>query len=706
MKFYATVPKGLAQVLADELKELGAKDVQVRAAGVGFSGSLETAYRVCLWSRIASRVLMPLTQWPAANPDALYDAASKFDWAAHMSLQTTFAINCTQQRAAITHTQYAALKVKDAIVDSFREQTGERPNVDTTQPDLRFHVHLKGRQAELSLDLSGESLHRRSYRSRGHAAPIKENLAAGILRMAAWQTLCKQQAGLIDPMCGTGTLLIEAASMAADIAPGLSRRHFAFESWQQHDEAAWQAVLNEARQRQQHGLQDMPTFYGYDSDSQAVEQARAAIKRAGLQDCINVEQASVAQLIDKGFQVDAGTGLVITNPPYGERLGEQQQLQQLYQQLSRLVREHAPGWQAALITSSEKLACFVNLPLLQRHAVFNGPIESYVYVYRPVDDVSADAAGFANRLRKNYKHLSKMAKRLNTDCYRVYDADLPEYAAAIDIYECDTRHVHIQEYAPPKTIDVDKAFVHLQQLVTQTADVLAVPASNLYLKTRQRQKGKQQYTAQAEHGKNYVVNEQACKFWVNFTDYLDTGLFLDHRITRKRIFEQASGKHFLNLFAYTCTVSVYAAAGGATSTTNVDLSSTYLAWGEKNMRLNKLDKAKHRFIREDCLQWLRQQAKKPDRKYELIFVDPPTFSNSKRNEEDFDVQRNHVELIRLAARLLTDDGLLIFSNNFRRFKLDDKLLQQFHVRDISAATIPEDFKRNPRIHQCWEIRQS
>lgn len=707
MKFYATVPKGLAQVLANELRELGASDVQVRAAGVGFSGSLETAYRACLWSRIASRVLTPLVKWSAADPEELYNEARQFDWTAHMSLESSFAIDCTQQRGAITHTQYAALKVKDAIVDNFREQFGDRPNVDTTQPDVRFHLHLKGRQAELSFDLAGESLHRRSYRRRGHSAPLKENLAAGLLHMAGWPALCKQKAGLIDPLCGTGTFLIEAAGIAADIAPGLTRDKFGFEGWRQHDATVWQALLVEARDRQQKGMQRLPVISGYDNDKQAVEQARSAIKHAGLSDCINVQNATLTNLVKRIDVADVDGGLLITNPPYGERMGEQQDLQHLYRQIAGLVRKHIPSWHAAVITSNEQLASFVNLPLTKRYAVFNGPIESWLYVYQPINTVSGEdvSVGFANRLRKNYKHLSKMARRINTGCYRVYDADLPEYAAAIDIYESDRRHVHIQEYAPPKTIDADKAFVRLQQLLAHTSEILEVPIDDLYLKVRQRQKGKQQYTPTTSHGKNYVVNEQGCQFWVNFTDYLDTGLFLDHRITRKHIGELARGKDFLNLFAYTCTATVYAAAGGASSTTSVDLSSTYLAWGEKNMRLNKLDKGKHNFVRADCMQWLRQQAKEPGKKYDLIFIDPPTFSNSKRNEEDFDVQNDHVEMLRLAGKLLTTQGLLIFSNNFRRFKLDEAKLKEFDIKNISAATIPEDYKRNPRIHQCWELRR-
>ena len=707
MKFYATVPKGLSEALAEELRVLGAQDLRVRSAGVGFSGSLETAYRVCLWSRCASRVLMPLAQWPAGNPESLYEAACQFDWNEHMSLESTFAIDCTSQRAAINHTQYAALKVKDAIVDTFREKFDDRPSVDTEQPDIRFHVHLQGRQAELSLDLAGESLHRRSYRGRGHAAPIKENLAAGLLYMAGWPALAKQKAGLLDPMCGTGTLLIEAASMAADIAPGLARDRFGFHGWKQHDDESWQKLLSEARERKQQGIKNKIPVTGYDSDKQAVEQARIAAKTAGLASWITVEHAELDKLAEHELLPGTETGLLITNPPYGERLGDQDELQQLYRQLAELIRARFPGWHAAMITSNEKLASFVSLPLDHRHIVFNGAIESQLYVYKPVSTLLDDdaSAGFANRLRKNLKHLSKMARRLNTDCYRVYDADLPEYAAAIDVYECDGhRKVHIQEYAPPKTIDPEKAFVRLQQLVAHTADVLEVSVSDIYLKVRQKQKGKRQYNSQKSDSKNDKVNEQGCLFWVNFTDYLDTGLFLDHRITRNRIRELSRDKDFLNLYAYTCTASVYAAAGGASSTTSVDMSSTYLAWGERNMRLNSLDTEKNSFVRADCLQWLREQAENPAKKYGLIFIDPPTFSNSKRNEEDFDVQRDYVELIRLAGKLLTKNGLLIFSNNFRRFKMDETKLKGFEIKDISASTIPEDFKRNPRIHKCWEVR--
>lgn len=306
----------------------------------------------------------------------------------------------------------------------------------------------------------------------------------------------------------------------------------------------------------------------------------------------------------------------------------------------------------------------------------------------------------ANRLKKNFKHLSRWARRNQIDCYRVYDADIPEYSAAIDLY---ADWVSVQEYEAPKSIDSARAALRLNTILEVIPESLGIAPEKIVLKTRRQQKGLDQYEKQSDVGHEMAVSEGGLKFYVNLHDYLDTGLFLDHRTTRAMIRELAQGKRFLNLFSYTGSVSVYAAAGGAVSTTTVDMSKTYLQWAKRNFALNGLDSDGHEFVQQDCIKWLKAQAGKKDC-FDLIFIDPPTFSNSKRMDSVFDVQRDHVFLIDSAMKLMSHDGSLVFSNNFRKFKLDAGIESRFEVKDISAKTIPEDFRRNQKIHRCWIIQ--
>jgi 23S rRNA (guanine2069-N7)-methyltransferase / 23S rRNA (guanine2445-N2)-methyltransferase len=313
--------------------------------------------------------------------------------------------------------------------------------------------------------------------------------------------------------------------------------------------------------------------------------------------------------------------------------------------------------------------------------------------------LSPGAEMFANRLRKNLRLLGKWARREGVSCYRLYDADLPEYAVAVDLYE---GWAHVQEYAAPETVDPARAEARLREAMAVLPEALGIPTEHVVLKVRRRQKGLAQYERLATTGDFREVGEGGLRFLVNLTDYLDTGLFLDHRPTRAMIRDLAAGRCFLNLFAYTGTASVYAASGGAASTTSVDMSRVYLDWARRNLALNGFDQGPvHRFVHADCLKWL--EARRPER-YDLIFLDPPTFSTSKRmGERTFDVQRDHVPLIRAVASLLGREGILLFSNNSRRFTLDRDALFDFLIEDVTAKTLPHDFARNPRIHTCWRI---
>ena len=317
--------------------------------------------------------------------------------------------------------------------------------------------------------------------------------------------------------------------------------------------------------------------------------------------------------------------------------------------------------------------------------------------------VDSQAEMFANRLRKNMKKLTKWAKQNQVHCYRLYDADLPEYAVAVDVYQGEQTWVNVQEYESPKTIDPAKANQRLAGIMAEIPKVLEIPAEQVFLKIRRKQKSTDQYEKQGDSRRFHVVEEGGCKFWVNFEDYLDTGLFLDHRPLRLLIQQQAKGKRFLNLFAYTGSATVHAAIGGAASSVTVDMSNTYLDWARRNFVLNDI-RGDHKLVRANCAQWLVEQADaKPKPQFDLIFLDPPTFSNSKKMDEAFDIQKDHVPLIRNAAALLGPGGNLYFSTNFRRFKMDKEALSDWVIEDISAKMIPEDFARDAKIHYCWRI---
>ncbi|SIS60364.1 bifunctional 23S rRNA (guanine(2069)-N(7))-methyltransferase RlmK/23S rRNA (guanine(2445)-N(2))-methyltransferase RlmL [Neptunomonas antarctica] len=710
MKFFATCPKGLEILLVAELTELGAADVKLTATGAEFYGELEQAYRACLWSRLANRILLPIAEENVETADQLYDAVQSVDWLEHMRPEASLLVAFTGKTDAINHTHFGALKVKDAIVDQIRDKTQMRPSIDRENPDLRVHAHIYRGKLTLSLDLSGGSLHRRGYRIRAGMAPLKENLAAAILRRAQWPELAVDHPVLFDPMCGSGTLVIEGVLMAADIAPGILREQFGFERWVQHQPELWESLLAEAEQRKEAGLAQLTTrFYGYDQDSEVLVLAKDNAERAGVDHLISFKKASVEQMVVP----ENAPGLMVTNPPYGERMGESQELMFLYRHIGDALKQDFAGWKAAIFTGNPDLCQVVGLKADKSYSLNNGPIDGRLFLYTLYTDrattakhddeqeagtLSDNAQMFANRLKKNLKALKKWHKQEEIECYRLYDADMPEYAVAVDLYK---EWVHVQEYAAPASIDKVKAFDRIKDVLAAIPEALGVDPRRIILKQRKKQSGSDQYGKQASVGRFFEVKEHGCRLRINLHDYLDTGLFLDHRPIRHQIQEMAAGKDFLNLFCYTASASVHAAVGGAKSTTSVDMSTTYLQWAMKNMALNGFNNKAHHFIEADCISWLKKQ-RKPE--YDLIFMDPPTFSNSKKMLDVLDVQRDHIDLIKLAMRLLRKDGVLIFSNNYRRFKMDYELLAGFDIREITAKTIDPDFKRNTRIHSCFEIR--
>jgi 23S rRNA (guanine2445-N2)-methyltransferase / 23S rRNA (guanine2069-N7)-methyltransferase len=724
LPFFATAARNLETLLAEELRGLGLDTVAETRAGARFEATLAEAYRVCLWSRIANRVLLPLASFEAADAQALYAGARGIDWSAHLDPQRTFAVHADSVRSGVRHGHFAALKIKDAIADHFRAATGARPSVSITRPDVAVHCHLFRDQATLSLDLSGESLHRRGYRSEGAAAPLKETLAAAVLLRAGWPGIAREGGALLDPMCGSGTLPIEAAMIAADIAPGLLREHWGFLGWRGHDADAWTALLADAHARRQASLPRLGSIRGCDQDTAAIRAAKANANRAGLGQYIQFEQRELGECRPL---TPEQRGLVVVNPPYGLRLGGDVDLPGLYARLGRVLRTQFDGWHAAVLTGDPDMGKRMGLRARRYHILYNGPVECRLLHFDiapeahvsdvprplPAAERGPGAEMLANRLRKNQKAMGKWLRTEGIGCYRLYDADLPEYALAVDVYTAaDTpangpsrRFVHVQEYAAPASVDPRAARRRLREALGVIAEVLEVPEPDLFFKVRRPQKGKAQYERLAETGRFHQVLEDGLRLQVNFEDYLDTGLFLDHRETRRLIGRLAAGRRFLNLFGYTGSASVHAAHGGARSTTTLDMSRTYIDWARRNLALNGYTGRNHELIQADCLEWLAN-ARAYRGHFGLIFLDPPSFSTSKRMYGTFDVQRDHVDLIRAAMKLLEPDGDLIFSNNLRRFRLDGPALADLTVDDITAQTIPRDFARHPNIHHCWRIRRS
>ncbi|MEH5743631.1 bifunctional 23S rRNA (guanine(2069)-N(7))-methyltransferase RlmK/23S rRNA (guanine(2445)-N(2))-methyltransferase RlmL [Atlantibacter hermannii] len=695
---FASTARGLEELLKTELENLGARNTQVVQGGVHFEGDAHLLYQSLMWSRLASRILLPLSECKVYSDLDLYLGVQAIDWTALFSPGATFAVHFSGLNESIRNSQYGALKVKDAIVDAFTRKGLPRPNVDKDQPDLRINVWLNKETASIALDLSGDGLHQRRYRDATGQAPIKETLAAAIVQRSGWQP----GTPLIDPMCGSGTLLIEAAMIATDRAPGLYRTRWGFSGWAKHDDEIWKSVKTDAQVRARRGLSEYASrFYGSDNDPRVIERARANARRAGLNDLITFSVADVAQLTNPLPKGPLGT--VISNPPYGERLESEPALIALHSLLGRAMKQQFGGWNLSLFSASPELLSCLQLRADRQFKAKNGPLDCVQKNYHLAASSSEGGQGriaedYANRLRKNLKKLEKWAKQEGIECYRLYDADLPDYNVAVDRY---ADWVVIQEYAPPKTVDAAKARQRVFDVIAATIQVLNIAPNKVVLKTRERQKGSSQYQKVAQKEEFMEVREFNARFWVNLTDYLDTGLFLDHRIARRMLGQMSKGKDFLNLFAYTGTASVHAGLGGAKSTTTVDMSRTYLEWAERNLRLNGLTGRNHRLIQADCLGWLAEA----NERFDVIFIDPPTFSNSKRMDASFDVQRDHVLLMRDLKRLLNPGGTIMFSNNKRGFKMDLPGLAELGLKaqEITEKTLSQDFARNRQIHNCWLI---
>ena len=707
----ATCPKGLESLLANELQSLGASTVKETVAAVHFEGALEVAYRACLWSRLANRVLMPLHSFMLNQADDLYQHCNDIAWERHLTAAQSIAIDFIGTSRLIDNSMFGSQRVKDAVVDRIRRVEGERPNVDPKNPDIRIQARLHKGRVSIALDMSGESLHRRGYRTGQGSAPIKENLAVALLLRSGWPEIAATGGALLDPMCGSGTLIIEGAMMAADIAPGLLRSQYGFDKWLQHDQELWDSLVIEAQERKTLGLEKLELdIRGYDANPRVLEFTNQNIENAGLDEHIRIAHKP----IDQFGKPTAEHGLLLTNPPYGERLGEIDQLIPLYQKLGTVLQKNFAGWKAAIFTGNVDLARETDLSPSKQYSLYNGSIACKLLVFTdmtsksariaerlstpaPAQQLTEGAQMVLNRLKKNQRRLDAWRKKSAVSCYRLYDADIPEYAVAVDIYD---QSIHVQEYAPPSTISDKLArerFAEVKQAIKRFA---ADYRGKIHYKERRRQKGDSQYERSAEGASDIIeVSEGRARFEVNLSDYLDTGLFLDHRPVRALIGELVKGKCFLNLFCYTASATVQAALAGAKSSLSIDMSNTYLDWAERNFALNSLNSSQHQLLRADCTKWLETEGEL----FDVIFLDPPTFSNSKKMDSVLDIQRDHGDMIRATMAKLAPQGVLIFSNNFRKFKLDTLTERQFSCENITPQTLDKDFERNPRIHNVWKI---
>lgn len=714
MQFIALTSIGIENLLHDELSQLGAQVGKQTVGSIRFEADSTTAQKICLASRFATRIMLLLEQKTAINSkDDLYKMANFQPWQDYFGPTQSFAVEFNGTNRLLKNSQFAGLVVKDAIVDYFNDLYEQRPNVDKLNPNVRVVAKLNRDNLALYIDYSGPRLSQRGYREAQGKAPIKEHLAAALVARSGW--LNDTSRPLFDPCCGSGTLLIEAAHMAMNKPANIEREQFAFERLPSFRRSKFDELKAELKSEQKN--QQTPAklwLIGQDIDERVLTKAKQNAQRANVSEYISFEQSDLNQLSLPAKRA----GVVLANLPFGERLGGMAELTQLYRNLGLKLKQHFKDWQVALLASDESLLKLLKLIRTKQYKFKNGPLDTVLALYQldekqvQSSNINATAlhfehsSAFANRIKKNLQGLKKWRKAEQIEAYRVYDADIPEYNVAVDVYGDNEQHASnksavIYEYAPPKQIDADTAHKRLQDVISLTAQQLDIDPLNIAVKVRKRQKGDSQYQAQAQQNRTQIVHEYGAQFIVNLFDYLDTGLFLDHRLARKLIRQLSPNKRVLNLFAYTGTASVQAALGGAKSVTTVDMSNTYLKWAQQNFAQNQLKSPRYRFEQADCLHWLSQA----QGQYDVIFLDPPTFSNSKKMKTSFDVERDHLQLMTWVKRILAPNGVLIFSNNKRGFTLDHQGLAELGLsaQNITEQSLSPDFARNKKIHNCWRI---
>ncbi len=709
---------GLEAVVKRELAQLGYEARVTSPGWIEFTGDALAIVRANLWLRTADRILIKVASFPAADFDALFDQTKALPWDQFIPSDASFPVVGRSRKSQLSSVPACQRAVKRAVVDSLLASHGV-----TTLPEtgslFKIEIALLNDQATLTLDTTGPSLHKRGYRTLGSLAPLKETLAAALVQLSFWNP----ERPLVDPFCGSGTIPIEAVMLGRNMAPGLQRT-FPCQQWPWLPTSCWTEACTEADDLIAPPLAER--VVGSDVDGRVLRAARANAEAAGVADEIHFQPRDFQQL-----RSPRKYGCLITNPPYGQRLGETMELAPLYESFPEVL-SRLPTWSHFILTSYPDLEQLIGKQADRRRKLYNGRIECCYYQFhgprktsrsadhdlataevKPSSPPPTSAAAFGSitekakeqaelferRLKKRARHLRRWPSKLGIHCFRLYERDIPEIPLIVDRYG---DHLHITEYERPHDRDVAQHDQWLESMSRTAAAALDIDYSHVFLKRRQRQTG----TRQHEHleSRNYRIHvaETDLKFIVNLSDYVDTGLFLDHRIARSMIRQQVEGKRFLNLFGYTGAFTVYAAAGGASETTTVDSSKTYLNWAQENLTLNQLMDSHHHFIRADAREFLNQLD--AETQFDLAVVDPPTFSNRKESDSDWSVQRDHVGLLNDVLEHITPGGVVLFSTNFRRFKMDEAELKASQVHEISKQTVPEDF-RNRRIHRCWRIEK-
>ncbi len=717
LEFFARCASGFETVLAQELRGMGLHRVRPLHGGVAFFGARADGYRTCLWSRVATRIQLVLARVPAANADELYQNAVAFHWEKHVRDGATIAVQAHGTNANLRNTQFTALKVKDALCDCLREVRGTRPDVDARQPDFAVNVALHEERATLFFNLSGESLHRRGYRQEGvqTEAPLKETLAAGILLAAGWEALAQEGGVLVDPMCGSGTFAVEGALIAAGMAPGLLRERWGFEGWVQHDRQAWEELLEEARAMAAQPYTAARIIAG-DIDESAVQIAHDNATRAKVSSLVRFHVDDAANLARYLRGVRGARGLLVANPPYGLRLLSQAALPQVRAALSTAVDALPRGWQVTLVTPDLGMDTELGRVPDEVISCFNGPIEAWVRRYdltssepltqeavslsgvqRSVRIADGASAQYAGRLRKVAKERTRWARKAGVTCFRVYDADLPDYPVSVDVFQGAGSNegqlfAVIEERPRPRSVDVQRAGRHFADAVVLTAAVLDIPLENVVQKPWATD-ALYDRTREAMGERVACVSEGG---WLYDVDLLGTSgknLPLDLRLVREYIGEHAAGARFANLFAAGDAATVSAAGGGARLTVTVDASKERLDWTAAVLRLNDLSGKQHGFVAQDVRAWLAREAK-ARRTYDLVLCSPPAFLAARGAQEAWNLANDLSKLLRLISRVLAPDGSCVLVLPAQGPVPDGALT----CRDMTAKMIPHDFERS-REHQ-------
>ncbi len=789
----ATCTFGLEAVVARELGELGYDAEPVGTGRILFRGDHRAIADANLWLRAADRVLIRVGTFDADNFDALFEGVKTLPWERWIAREAAFPVAGRCVRSRLSSEPAVQRATKKAIVERLQSMHGSgglAALLPETGPQVAIEVSILRDIATLTIDTSGVGLHKRGYREgvQPAEAALRETLAAGLVLLSVW----RPGRPLVDPFCGSGTIAIEAAMIGRSIAPGLNRPSgFDAERWVGGDgrplidPVVWGEAREEAAASIVPDRLD-PVIHASDVDEDVLRLARRNARAAGhgIENDIQFLRRDVAELSStKDY------GVIVTNPPYGERLGargEEESIERLYRSLP-IVFRRLPTWSFHVLSGRLDMERLFGQNATRRRKLYNSKIECTYFSFlgpKPKSsrggaeiaeggrgeewgsgsdgtsavDLSADeaahldseavsspeeqsehkdansppppsaisappreasgpvfgglrerdereAAEFGRCLANNLRHLRKYPARGITN-FRVYERDVPDVPLIVDRYEASSGEVwfHAAEYEREHSRSSAQQADWFDLMRRTIAEVGGVPPVRVVTKEKHRQRGLTQHEKVGDSRGTLVVQEGGLRFEVNLTDYIDTGLFLDHRQTRQMFKEQSEGKRVLNLFCYTGSFTAYAAAGGAASTTSVDLSNTYLDWARRNLGLNNLYTPKHAFVKSDVMEFLRTHARPTGGAYDLAIVDPPTFSNSTSTERDWEVQDSHVELLALLGPLMAPGGAVFFSTNFRRFKFDEAAAAEagFSGREISNRTVPPEY-RNKRIHKCWRL---